>query len=621
MNRIVCFALLCVLGANAHAQLTGAQLHSDGAVYVPQPDLRLRCDQPIPPPVQPERYSVMQGWQSLTLQEEVVDSVCPGDYTILRQWGFASGGGGFDVVATRRIDIEPIAGGPIISGPQVVALADPYSFDYEANPTVEVTACGDYTLTADLTFVIPSNSPWAGQCGMELIWTLSDACGGSTEFVQIVVPTACDAITIGVINVSECEDPTACNYGGPLSPWSGEENCVYPETPGENCYANSFLCTGGTTADYMMVSGDVTPPEIWGVPEASAAVLGTDSPLLSLSIGAADNTGLPVTLAFERQTLSSDACGQQLEEVLITAEDVCGNITTASFLHTLQLPPPLQIDVALELIEPTVVNQSDYGNIDWWSVNPEKPTEYRRLSFGGLLNGYPMEVVEDRCGHRQTIDYQVYQFFDDVPPPISMPADITLACPPASVDDPVLGTPSSGEGNWAPFGIAVTMEAYAYEVDLTLDTLALNGPGDFVLQRTASATDNAGNTATATQTITVRDTIPPVLNFPDTMYFDDEWDLEMMDISFDAEDNCDGMVYTTWEMESLCGGCDEIWHLTATDAAGNMATHELYVSFADCMDLHDDGACCDPVGDLNEDGLVGASDLLLLLAGFGEGCD
>jgi hypothetical protein len=92
-------------------------------------------------------------------------------------------------------------------------------------------------------------------------------------------------------------------------------------------------------------------------------------------------------------------------------------------------------------------------------------------------------------------------------------------------------------------------------------------------------------------------------------------------VIFEAEDNCDGTMFPDMGIELLCGTCNRIWHLTATDAAGNAATHDIYVSFADCFDLHDDGACCDPVGDLNEDGLVGSSDLLLLLAGFGEVCD
>lgn len=77
------------------SQTTGPQTVSTASHLVPAPDLWLRCDQPIPPAQTPERYALDNAFESLTLREVAMDSICPSHYSLLREWGVAGPGGEF----------------------------------------------------------------------------------------------------------------------------------------------------------------------------------------------------------------------------------------------------------------------------------------------------------------------------------------------------------------------------------------------------------------------------------------------------------------------------------------------------------------------------------------------
>ena len=592
-------------------QVTGPQTFSASRHIIPEPDLTLRCDQPIPPPQEPERYHYDNVYEYLTLRETTIDSICPSHYSVLREWGVAGPGGSLDVQARQRIDIEPVPEFAMITGPQVIEEAEPWAVDWLANPTVEVHACGDFVLEADFTWMIPSNSPWAGQCGVELVWTVTDGCNRTAEFTQIVVLTDCATTLPAYIVESECTDPAACNYGG--NTLTEPENCIYPADPSENCFANSVICKGLAPFDGPAIPSDTTPPEIWGVPEVSTDALGYGLGE-DWAMGATDNTGLPVTVAMQRSTLWSDACGRREEEVTVRATDVCGNVATAAFIHEVVGEPMVEVDLDFSAIEPTVVDLSQFSPTPWPITLIDSPDVIRqRINLPSASGTWTVGFLlqQDKCTHRQVVGGEVVTIVDDVPPPLYMPADMTLACPPSDVSDPVLGTPSAEEGNWSPFGGVVTMIGYTYLVDLSLDTLTWNGPSDFVLERTGTAQDPLGNIATATQLITVRDTIAPVV--PNEIWtFENESDLDVILYAFEAEDNCDGTLMcevTGWE--NIEGSCDIVHFLSATDSAGNTGTGSVRFTFENC---------CDMPTDMNDDGIVGSTDLLLLLAAFGSLC-
>lgn len=602
-----------LLAVPAWAQVTGPQSPSAFRHIIPAPDVTLRCDQPIPQPQAPERYHHDNAYEFLTLRETTIDSICPSNYSVLREWGVLGSGGSFDVQARQRIDMEPVPEYAMITGPQVVEVSEPWAVDWLADPTVEVNACGDFVLEADLTWMVPSNSPWAGQCGMELIWTVTDECNRTAEFTQIVVLSDC-ATTLPVYVVEiECTDPAACNYGG--STLTEPENCIYPSDPSENCFANSVICKGLASSDGAPIPGDISPPEIWGVPGQSTDAIGWGMGE-HWAIGATDNTGLPVTVAVQRSTLWSDACGRKEEQVTVRATDVCGNASTAAFIHEVVGEPVVEVDLDFSSLEPTVVDQSQFSPADWPITFADQPDLIRQRtslpssSSGTWTVGFLLQ--QDKCTHRQVVGAEVVTITDDVPPVLQMPADLVLPCPPTDMNDPVLGVPSAEGGNWDPFGGPVSMIAYVYPVDLALDTLAWNGPRDFVLERTGTTQDAHGNVATATQLITVRDTIAPVV--PNEVWtFENESDLDLILYAFEAEDNCDGtLLCEVTSMEKVEGSCDIVHFLSATDSAGNTGTGSVRFTFDNC--------CVMPT-DMNDDGIVGASDLLLLLADFGETCE
>lgn len=600
-------------------QVTGPQVEGS-QVVVPEPDLHIRCDQPLPAPEAPERYAMSYSYESLTLREVIVDSICPGDYTLLREWGKTGYGGSFQVQARQRIDVKPIPTHAMISGPQVIEVDNPWEMNWLDNPTVEIHTCGDYELQASYSGDLMWSSGWGQLCGSELVWTLTDACGNQAEFVQIVIPTECDFPMIAIEMDLVCTDPLACNYTGP---WLtvDEEICEYPASPEENCFENSFICNGQSAFVGISVPIDLEPPVIWGVPEASVETI-SSAGAANWPIGAFDNSGLPVLLEFHRSALSADDCGRKVEEVRIRTEDVCGNWTDTTFTHQVEADPAVPFS-STAIYDPTSISQSEFESTTWSPVNELDPSLFRSLVNLGIddfeggtvisIANHAFTIMEfrDQCTHRDLVGIEDFIIYDDVPPPLEMPADLTLACPPSSVSDPVLGIPISAEGVWSPFDGVVISILLGYDVELSMDTLEYNGPGDMVLERFATTQDEAGNVATATQLITVHDTIAPVV--PNEIWtFENESDLDVILYAFEAEDNCDGTLMcevTSWE--SVEGSCDIIHYLSATDSAGNTGTGSVRFTFANC---------CNLPTDMNDDGIVGSSDLLLLLATFGSTC-
>jgi len=98
--------------------------------------------------------------------------------------------------------------------------------------------------------------------------------------------------------------------------------------------------------------------------------------------------------------------------------------------------------------------------------------------------------------------------------------------------------------------------------------------GNYTIVRTFTATDDAGNSSTASQTITVQDTTAPEFTFvpaDESTECTEAWSTDMAT----ASDNCGTVTVTVEETTSdeLCGGLLLITRtFTATDDAGNSTT-------------------------------------------------
>ncbi|MCB9356078.1 MAG: gliding motility-associated C-terminal domain-containing protein [Lewinellaceae bacterium] len=178
----------------------------------------------------------------------------------------------------------------------------------------------------------------------------------------------------------------------------------------------------------------------------------------------------------------------------------------------------------------------------------------------------------DDCGNIGSLTLR-FQIQDNEMPVISgFPDTVTLSCP-----NPVPVMPA---------GFITDNCDSSMVVDYTFTTSDTLCPGSYTMHVTWSATDDCGNTGTATQTVLVRDTQGPLFTLvppPDTMRCDTFMlpPDAVMGVDIDAADNCSQVTGITTQVVSMqdpdpanCGhySYDIIRTFTATDECGNTST-------------------------------------------------
>jgi hypothetical protein len=310
-------------------------------------------------------------------------------------------------------------------------------------------------------------------------------------------------------------------------------------------------CGNFTTAIEEITVVDVTPPTISALP-APSTINCPATPVFTTPT-ATDDCGTP-TLSFVDNVDNTDPCAV-IHTRTWTAEDDCGNITTAiEEITVVDVTPPTisALPAASTINCPAVpVFTTPTASDDCGTVT---------LTFtDNVDNSDPCAVVHtrtwtatDNCGNTATASEQI-TVVDVLPPTIStLPAASVINCPAT----PAFTTPTATDdcGN-------VTL-TFADNVDNT-------DPCAVIHTRIWTATDNCGNTATASEQITVVDVLPPtistlpaasVINCPATPAFTIPTatdDCGTPTLSFvDNVDNTDpcAVVHTrTWTAEDDCG--------------------------------------------------------------------
>ena len=115
-------------------------------------------------------------------------------------------------------------------------------------------------------------------------------------------------------------------------------------------------------------------------------------------------------------------------------------------------------------------------------------------------------------------------------------------------------------------------------IEVSSETIAGDAAGNYTVVRTFTATDDAGNSTSAQQTITVQDTTAPELSIPADYTSECSDDLILDDAT--ASDNC-GEVTIEVSSETIDGdaaqlhGCSTF---TATDDAGNSTSAQQTIT-------------------------------------------
>lgn len=344
-------------------------------------------------------------------------------------------------------------------------------------------------------------------------------------------------------------------------------------------------------------------------------------------VEAVDACGLPVNTE-QSIEFGEPMCGGTYDAfITVTATDECDNAANLHYVvHVVDtvapviydLPSPVTLSCAESL--PSDLPQAHDACSDWsWNVSD---TELPSPCAGNQIieRSY---TATDACGNASTATRMI-QLLDTLPPTwIQLPDDIEVEC----------GEEVDSSSLLALDECSIPLMSYT---DSIVPGACEN---EFLIYRIHRATDECGNFNAWTQLISVVDESPPQFYGPSVVQVScNDADLHFLT----ASDNCQ---LQEWEAQSVDSYADllgqEIRIYQALDACGNIATEIQLIEFAPdqvcwgCTDanaqnfnqeaLFDDGSClfdgaitCPE--DVNGDGLVNASDLLLVLAAFETFC-
>lgn len=183
---------------------------------------------------------------------------------------------------------------------------------------------------------------------------------------------------------------------------------------------------------------------------------------------------------------------------------------------------------------------------------------------------------DNNAGNGRLDVFAAICMFDDTPPTIICPSDVTVECTGnggIDADDPQLT---------AFFGGAVATDICDSNVQITNDAPAFIPVGTLTI--TFTATDDQGNQNTCTADITVEDTQPPTITCPSDLTFECD---SIGDFGTPtATDQCDpDPAITLLSRDSLPGDCPQEYTLTLTyeamDFEGNADTCQQVITVED----------------------------------------
>ena len=456
----------------------------------------------------------------------------------------------------------------------VDATAPTFTFvpaDYTAECSEDLTLldataqdnCSDVVISVS-SVTTPGDG--AGNYTVTRTFTATDDASNSSSATQTisVVDTTAPEFTLVPANYTvECtddmpmEDATAVDL---CSMVTVEVSSV--TTPG-NATGNyvitrTFTATddagNSNTATQTIAVQDTTPPAFASFPEDTVVECSDGLPLMSAT--ATDGCG-PVAVTFTDLFTTGNAAGNYTIARTITATDDAGNATTALQNITVQdttapeftfVPTDYTVECTDDMPMDDAMATDNCGEVTV-SVSSE-------TTAGDATGNYTITrtfTATDDAGNSssatQTISVQ-----DTTAPALTVPADYTTECSEGLVLDLAEAIDACG-----PTSVSVEVE-----------TIPGNGAGNYAVIRTFTATDDAGNSTSNTQTITVQDTTPPALNIPEDYTVECSDDIPMDDAT--ATDNC-GEITITVTSETTPGDATGNYTIartfTATDDAGN----------------------------------------------------
>lgn len=407
-------------------------------------------------------------------------------------------------------------------------------------------------------------------------WTATDVCGNSAVKTQIITvqditkPVFSNFpadVTVDCASIPAKVTPTAtdnCDNQVSISMFERRVNGICPSnytlrreyTASDNC--GNFL---RQTQTITVI--DNKTPQLVNIPTnvtVDCALIPTAAPT------ATDNCTAQVTIKLNetKSTISASNCPYVLRREW-TATDNCNNTATGVQLITVQdtkapkftttLPDNVTVSCSQvpTLPKPTAMDNCDADlqfSLSETKSNSTCPDTYK------LTRTW---TVADKCGNTATL-IQVINVQDIIAPYITnMPPNITMSC-----------------NNLVP-AISTTVaiaDNCSTNVNVSVKETKTEGncSSNYILKREWTATDACGNKATRTQSITVRDILPPTfMAIPQNVTV--ECDKLPTIAPLKVVDNCSTNIVSNVEITKVLGDCPNAYVLlvrwTASDECGN----------------------------------------------------
>jgi len=371
-------------------------------------------------------------------------------------------------------------------------------------------------------------------------------------------------------------------------------------------YVATDVCGNTASCSQTITVLDNTPPALT-CPANLTVSCASQVPAANTAavMGVSDGCGGTVTVSVLPDVISNQTCANRF---IVTrryvATDVCGNTASCAQIITVldNTPPtltcPANLTVSCASQVPAantaaVTGVSDgCGGTVTVSVLPDVISNQTCANRYTITRTY---LATDVCGNTGSCS-QIITVFDNTPPSITCPANLTVQCsnlvPVVNVNNILVSDNCTGT-------VTVT-----HVGDVITNQTCLNR---YTLTRTYRATDACGNSATCAQVITVFDNTPPVMVFTDPLLAglpnggtlqvqcfgqDPEWDLPVFgSSSVSAMDNCTGNVNVSFnellqdEGNCLVDGYINQYRLTwvATDVCGNSTTSFIWEELIDTI--------------------------------------
>ncbi len=458
------------------------------------------------------------------------------------------------------------------------AYPDPYSYTISATDNCDT----DVDITIEKIETTDINCATGEPNAITYIFTATDNCGNSAT-ASFSARTAADNTPPTISGVpSDITIDCGEAYPDPSTFMvSATDNCdtyvnvemTAVETTDINCatggpslivYTWTAIdnCGNSATATMTVSAGiDNTPPVFLYIP--TNMTINCESEIMDQMPTVKDDCSENVTIELMEETASEDCSDGRTITRIWTATDACGNMSMATQVLTVidDMPPYflyVPTNVTINCGDDLPMNEEPITKDDCIG---EVMVTLEETNSGDCTNG-KLEIIRtwtatDICGNMATAT-QTITIIDNTPPYFSfIPSNVTVNC-----DDML------------PMEEPTVADDCSPNVHLTVSETTGNGDCSSAMQitRTWTATDDCGNSATATQVLYIKDETPPTITFtPEDATYECGTDFQIL--SPTAVDNCGGEVLITLSTTNELGDCPNNFTIkntwTISDICGN----------------------------------------------------